>query len=253
MAIVGHDANWSVGTAVGKGAAVLFGHFLPLMAAALVAASPSWLTSYGLRAIGIRPGYIAWQIVASWLTASIIQVIVTIVLVYGAVQALRGRPVSIVNCLLEGAKRMAKALIVGVLATVGTAVGFVLLVVPGFFFDVLWAVVVPVATIEGIGIAAAFGRSVQLTDGRRWRVLGVMLSLMLVAGAIWLARTLLVVQFVPTILGSGSVGIAAFGIVNWIITTVGQAFSACVVATLYYYLRREKEGVQIDQIAAVFD
>jgi predicted alpha/beta hydrolase len=49
--------------------------------------------------------------------------------------------------------------------------------------------------------------------------------------------------------GSSTVIVA----VSWAVGAIFQAFNACVVATLYYFLRRDKEGVDIHQIAAVFD
>ena len=56
------------------------------------------------------------------------------------------------------------------------------------------------------------------------------------------------------IVGSPWSFIAALGIiVIWALTAAVQAFSACLYATLYFYLRREKEGVDIEQIASVFD
>jgi hypothetical protein len=39
----------------------------------------------------------------------------------------------------------------------------------------------------------------------------------------------------------------------WAFSALFEAFTACLLTTLYYYLRREKEGVDINQIAAVFD
>ena len=44
-----------------------------------------------------------------------------------------------------------------------------------------------------------------------------------------------------------------FLIAVWAFVALTQAFTACVVATLYYYLRRDKEGIDLEQIAAVFD
>lgn len=46
----------------------------------------------------------------------------------------------------------------GILAGIGIAVGFVLLIVPGLFLLTIWAVIV----IERRGISDAFGRSRQL-------------------------------------------------------------------------------------------
>jgi hypothetical protein len=68
-----------------------------------------------------------------------------------------------------------------------------------------------------------------------------------------------IISLVVGIIAGAVAGVVAgpdsflFAAVIWALTAVAQAFSACVSATLYYFLRREKEGVEIDQIATVFD
>ena len=71
--------------------------------------------------------------------------------------------------------RMGAALFPGVLAVVllsslGIAVGFVLLVVPGLYLATRWLAVLPVAVIERPGVLASFRRSAQLVRGRGWDV-----------------------------------------------------------------------------------
>jgi hypothetical protein len=169
------------------------------------------------------------------------------------VQALRGRQVSIGECLSEGLKRLGPALGVAILAGIGIAVGMVLLVVPGLILATMWAAAVPVAVVEQLGVTASLSRSSELTRERRWRVFGAIL----VAGII----SILVGGVIGGILGlfggvsgvTGAFQAAPFAIVIWIVTAMTQAFSACVFATVYYFLRRDKEGIDIHQIASVFD
>ncbi len=172
--------------------------------------------------------------------------IVSVTLVYGSIQALRGQQVTIGECLSEGLKRLGAALGVAILSGIGIGLGIVLLIVPGLILAAMWAVAVPAAVIEEMSATAALSRSQELTRERRWRVFG----------AYFIAGLITVVG--GAIVG-GVVGVAAgidstiFLVSVWAFVALTQAFSACVVATLYYYLRREKEGVEIHQIAAVFD
>ena len=77
-----------------------------------------------------------------------------------------------------------------------------------------------------------------------------MFGAVLVAGIIAVLVGLIAGAIAGVVAGPDSLLFAA---VVWALSAVSQAFSACVSATLYYFLRREKEGVEIDQIATVFD
>ena len=68
-------------------------------------------------------------------------------------------------------------IVVGVLAGIAIAIGFVLLIVPGLFLITIWAVIVPVVVIERTGVFDAFGRSRELVKGNGWQVFGVLVLL----------------------------------------------------------------------------
>jgi hypothetical protein len=229
------DANWSVGSAISTASAILFGHFVAFVGTALAASVPSLIIDISM------PGSFTRAIVDL-----VVGQIVTVTLVYGALQALRGRTVSIGECFSQGMRRLGSALGVALLSGIGIALGMVLLVVPGLILATMWAVAVPVAVIEERSSTAALNRSQELTSGRRWRVFFaylVSLLIMIVGGAV-------IEGIIELVAGEGSTE-STVGI--WVFSALVQAFTATLVATLYYFLRREKEGVDIDQIAAVFD
>ena len=60
-------------------------------------------------------------------------------------------------------------LVAGLLAGLGIAIGFVLLVIPGLFLLTIWAVIGPVIVVEGTGALDSFGRSRALVRGYGWR------------------------------------------------------------------------------------
>ena len=233
----GGGAEWGVGSVIGTAGSTLFGHFVPFVGTALVASLPGLV----INLLTDEP----W---ARSLIDLIIGQIVTVTLIYGTVQALRGRQVTIGESLSEGLKRLGAAIVVAIVVALGVAAGMVLLIVPGLILLTMWAVAIPVATIERAGVGASLSRSSELTRGRRWRVLGALL----VAGLISVAVGIIIGGIGGAVLMTG-IGPDILKIAVWIVTAMTQAFSACVAATLYYFLRREKEGVDIDQIAAVFD
>jgi hypothetical protein len=229
------EASWNVGNVISTAGAILFGHFGPFFGTALVASLPSLIFDY------LVPNSYFHSIVDL-----VVGQIVSVTLVYGSIQALRGQQVTIGECLSEGLKRLGAALGVAILSGIGIALGMFLLIIPGLILAAMWAVAVPAAVIEEMSATAALSRSQELTRDRRWRVFG----------AYFIAGLITVIG--GAIVG-GVVGVAAgidstvFLIAVWAFVALTQAFTACVVATLYYYLRREKEGVEIHQIAAVFD
>jgi hypothetical protein len=63
--------------------------------------------------------------------------------------------------------------VAGLIAGIGIAIGFVLLIIPGLVLLTFWCVIVPTIVIEGKSAGESFGRSFDLVRGHFWRVLGV--------------------------------------------------------------------------------
>ena len=102
----------------------------------------------------------------------------------------------------------------------------------------------PAIVVEKRGIIDSFNRSAFLTKGRRWAILGAWLVFGVVSV---LGMVLLMV--VAQLVSSGIV----LPVIAYVWEALITAFSAVMTAVSYYYLRVDKEGVAIDEIAAVFD
>jgi hypothetical protein len=222
---------------IGTAGSTLFGHFLPFVGTALVASLPGLVINLLADAPWIK-----------MIVDLIIGQVVTVTLIYGTLQVLRGRQVTIGESLSEGLKHLGAAILVAIVVGIGVAVGAMLLLVPGLILATMWAVAIPAATIENTGVGGSLSRSSALTRDRRWRVFGALI-------VTWLI-TIIIGAIIGGIGGAillTGVGPAVLKFAVWVVTAMTQAFTACVVATLYYFLRREKEGVDINQIASVFD
>jgi hypothetical protein len=118
----------------------------------------------------------------------------------------------------------------------------------------MWWVAIPVAVIERPGAMASLRRSAYLTAENRWRVFGLILCFFFAAAFGGGLSDAAAGAGLRSIGGIGQIGIDwATTIVTWLWTALIMAAQAVLTAVSYYHLRVVKEGVGIDDIAAVFD
>jgi hypothetical protein len=168
----------------------------------------------------------------------------TAIILHGTFQHMRGRSVSLGESVSGGLARFLPLLGLMFLNALGVMLGFMLLVIPGIILTTMWYVAVPSCVVEHTGPARSLGRSRELTKGYRWRIFG----LLLIVGLITTIGNV-AVAFAANALAGGPVMM----IVQFIWQGLVGGFSAALVAVAYYYLRVTKEGVDVEQIAAVFD
>src|SRR5215468_6024070 len=79
-----------------------------------------------------------------------------------------------------------------ILAGIGIAIGFVLLIVPGLILLTYWCLIIPFIVLGGAGVIEAFGNSMGTVRGYAWRVFGtyVLVFLILIAFGIVLGIVL---------------------------------------------------------------
>jgi len=172
--------------------------------------------------------------------AALISVAVTVVATYWfqgmVVEAVRdildGRRDQTVGGLFSSASPyIGPLLLAGILAGIATAIGFVLLIVPGLFLLTIWAVIVPVIVIERTGAMPAFGRSRELVRGDGWRVFGVIVVLFLLQ--------IVLGGLVQAIVGGASDdSFAGYAIADLIVHVLITPLSAIAATVMYVELRR---------------
>jgi hypothetical protein len=130
----------------------------------------------------------------------------------------------------------------GILAALGITLGFILLIIPGFFLLTIWSLIVPVIVLEGARTMDSFGRSRELTRGNRWGVFGrILLTVLIVgiAGAIVAAITRVILpeqvdEYVANVVSS----------------SLTAPYAALVWTLMYYRLRGAREPAPPAEAAA---
>lgn len=191
-------------------------------------------------------------VLITMLTAFILQGALT----RAAVDDLSGSGVKFGAALGDGFRFFFPLILVAILVTLGVWIGLLLIFIPGIMLAVRWSITSPIVVIERDGPTKSMGRSAELTEGHRWAIFGLFF---LYAVLVWASQLIL-----ATILGSLGIasgapllGLGAFGLVSMGASATLQALITLIStvgsAVLYFELRRVKEGVGIEQLAAVFD
>jgi hypothetical protein len=104
-------------------------------------------------------------------------------LVYAVEDVRDGRIDSSIGELFERVRPYLGILIgAGILAGLGIAIGFVLLIVPGLILLTWWCLIVPVIVLEGKSVGESFSRSRELVRGHGWTVFGIVIISALLIG-----------------------------------------------------------------------
>ena len=166
------------------------------------------------------------------------------IILHAAFQDMRRRPVRLVESLNVGLSRFLPLIGIAIVAGFLILLGTILLIIPGLILYTMWFVGVPACVVERLGPWTSLRRSRELTKGYRWKVfaLGLLLVVVNLGGSV-------VASSLTALAGNPIVGLT--GQLIW--TGIAAAFSAVVFTVTYYDLRVIKEGVDIDQVAAVFD
>jgi hypothetical protein len=166
------------------------------------------------------------------------------VTLYAAFNAMRGRPFRLTEAFARGFARFFPILGVSILFGIVVGFGVVLLLVPGLMWGARYYVALPACVMEALGPAQSMNRSAELTKGYRWRIFGVYLVVALVTGA---------PEGAISVLFTSAAGSVAGLTVTLVWHVLVAAYSSITVAVMYHDLRVLKDGIDIEQIAAVFD
>ncbi|MEM9233824.1 MAG: hypothetical protein AAGA69_06240, partial [Pseudomonadota bacterium] len=104
--------------------------------------------------------------------------------------------------------------------------------------------------VEKRGILESFERSRELTQGYRWQILGLVVVVVLISIVLVFLFGLLASPFVTTNdFGMTTSGAFPLAVMTTIATVIASVISAVGVASLYYELRKLKEGISAEDLA----
>ena len=234
-----HPAEFRVGQALSRAFDVLFGNFLTFIAISAIATLPTIVYEYNTLERTI-PTYSWVPLLLRFLVSSLCEAMI----LYATFQALRGRPVSAVDSAGRGLQRFVWVVLASVLTTIVVSLGYLLLIVPGLIAYTVYSLTLPACVVEKLGPVESMSRSAELTRGYRWPIFGALFAVgvvELIAGAVIGATT----RHADTaLLYSGLLFVAS---------TLFRAYESVLIAIIYHDLRVVKDGIDLEDIAGVFD
>lgn len=214
-------------------------------------AAASWMqSSYALNAGAdeLRVAMIGLAVsIVSLVASSLLQAAV----VHTAYEDLQGRESTLAGSLSVAFTHVFPLFVMTLIAWLGIALGLLLLIAPGLLLMTVWSVATPVRVIERKGIFGSLGRSLDLTDGARWQIFG----LILIYTVVVLVLSFLIGRVVGVATGTLGQGamIAAASVVSGLTATFGGLVTAVGTAVIYFSLRERRGSLGADAVASAFD
>ena len=172
--------------------------------------------------------------------------------VYGVFQGLRGRPATIGQCLSVAAARWPAIIGLAILTVMVVGIGYLLCVIPGVVLTYGLFIAGPVLIVERLDPVDAMRRSWELTDGYKL----ILFFLALAIGILQLAVSIPIsLAFGTDPLGDGPTpaGFGLYQVLEGLVIVIFTAFNAIAAGVAYHDLRSFREGLDEDELVAVFD
>jgi MFS family permease len=242
------QGDFRVGRVLNRTTSLLSRNFLTFFVVTAIAQLPTILLSQFSASTTPGSGQAAVQSAVLLGLGIVLMMVLSVlsqaIVLYGAFQDMRGRPVRLVESLQVGLRRFFPIIGLGFCMSLIGGIASVFFLIPGLILFTMWFVATPVCVVEKLGPLGSMGRSSRLTKGYRWKIFGLFLLLIIIS--------LVVSQLVAvTLAAMGGAALALIGAIVW--GGVWGAFYAISVVVTYHDLRAAKEGTDIEQIAAVFD
>jgi hypothetical protein len=236
------ERDFRLGEAMNKSITMLSRNLLPFSIVTGIAALPQVVLFDRHGGAPAKPAEVA-LIFTGILLTMVLSALSQAVVLHGAFESMRGGRPDVLTSFRHAWRRFPAVIGVALLSALLAGLGCLALVVPGLILITMWYVATPACVVERIGPWSSLKRSAALTKGHRWKMFGVIIVLAIL-GAI----------------GSGMVAAMTFGagvtigmVAKLIWSALFGAYAAILVVVIYHDLRVAKEGVDTDQIAAVFE
>jgi hypothetical protein len=245
---IDENARLEIGRVVNRTFAAIGGNIVTfLILAVLFGAVPSVASNYvsGAVQLSILAGGVASTTDSNYVLVGSIT--------HGSVVFWNGRTASLGECLSTSLRYLLPLMGAALLVGICLLIGFAALLVPGIMLAIMWSAVSPSIVVEGAGVFQAMQRSRELTKGHRWKIFWLLVIYVLILLIFqWVMLRVLGfagAQSLPAAAASGN--IAAL-IIYVVYVTVGATMASAGTAALYFELRVAKDGVNTNELAAVF-
>ncbi len=230
------DRDFRIGHALWQTASIILRNFPTFLAVIAVTSLPTVLSESPFDSVH-------WVVKVPVLN-SLVSTVCQAVVLYAAFQDMRGRPVNLAESARLGLRRILPIIGISISVTVIGSLGLFLFILPGLLLFSRWFVAIPACVVEKLGVSASMGRSAQLTEPHRWAIVGMILLLFILNAVLD--------NGVDALVSSVGGGLPALAIRGFWNGTSGT-FSAVLAVVAYHDLRVAREGLDIEQIAAVFE
>jgi hypothetical protein len=237
------ERHFNAGHVFNRSFVVFARNILPFSLVTLIASLPNLLILWP-RSAPLDPVAGAERLLIGVGLIMVLNALTQSAVIYAAFDDMRGRPLNMAESIRVGLRRFFPALAVAISVVVLAGLSAILLLFPAFIVMMILAVAMPACIVERLGPIESMRRSARLTKGHRWKIFG-----------LWIASVIggLIAQAVLAQASRAIGGQTAAIVVLVVWGAVYGAFNAVLAIVIYHDLRVAKEGVDTDQIAAVFD
>ncbi|WP_063832843.1 hypothetical protein [Labrenzia sp. DG1229] len=249
------QAHLGVGSILGESSSILVQYFLPILAIVFV---PDFLLYWASNELTIYIYDVEMDY--TWLSGSgalvavglaflmgfVVFFVETALLVQLAYDAKLKHPMQLGQYFKVLITNLLPVVLLGIVVLLLIIPAVLALIIGSWWVQAVFAVVVPAIVIERCGFGA-LKRSVELTRGFRWPIVGAMLLATIFSN--FLDKVANAVSDLALEHGNALLESIAYAAIS----SIGYAFLGILTALIYARLREIKEGVSVDQIAEVFD
>ncbi|HEO65004.1 MAG TPA: hypothetical protein ENI73_03940 [Spirochaetes bacterium] len=232
--------NYSFGQTIGKGLNLYFDNFLYVVGISLILYLPALYLGFfapspeteDLNVTGLY-GLLYFMIIGFFLSAFIIHIVSKKYL---------GKTLSTSDYIGASLPLLISIFLLSLLETGLILLGFILLIVPGLILAVGFSVSVNALVVERLSPVQSLRRSWRLTRGKRWPILGLMVLYGVTNLLVTYSIILLIANIYPNI----------YDITGYILSALSGPIGSCIFVVVYFNLRVEKEGFNVEHLAEQF-
>jgi len=251
----GSGAQFDFGRVVSRTFGLIARNFVPFsILSAIFVGVPAVVASLiqpGLA--GRDPGMTSLVAVLALLVSVLAGLVLQGALTRASIDDLSGKGVSVGTALSTGLGVLLPMLGLGIIVGLGIVAGSMLLLIPGIYLALRWAVAAPVLVVEKLGVFASIGRSAVLTQNHRWAILGLVVLYVILVFVLYIIVGLALPGATMALYGLTPETPPAFILIFLVVIQILTSMVATVGgAAVYFELRQIKEGVGVTELAQVF-